>query len=228
MAKSKVSRKKLLKEPDEFITFTGRLIQFIQEYSKHLIGGLAILFVIIAIVSSVRYVSAKNEAEASLLLAQAQKRYAEALSAGTAEDAFKKVETDFKEILEQYPRKNAGKQARLIFADICYDAEKIDKAIELYKTSLDDWKKFPAINNIVLNSLAYAFEKKKEFKTALTYYEKIISSNDPNQKDFAIYNSGRIYAKLGDKEKSINAFKSVEKKYPGFIYNQIVKEKINS
>ena len=51
MAKrKKVSRKKLLKEPDEFITFSGKLIQFGMQYKKEItyaVGGLVALIVLV-------------------------------------------------------------------------------------------------------------------------------------------------------------------------------------
>ncbi len=228
MAKSKISRKKLLKEPDEFITFTGRLIEFTRVYQKKIIGGAAVLIFILITITIVRNISERNEAEASLLLARAQNKYTEASSSGSNESALKKVEEDFQNILKSYSGKNSGKRARLILADIYFDAGMFDKAIELYKSSLDDWNKFPALQNIILSSLGYAYEGKKELETALSYYEKINKSNDPSQKDIATYNMGRIYEVLGKKDKSIESFKSVNKEYPNFIYAQIVKEKIKS
>ncbi len=228
MAKSKISRKKLLKEPDEFITFTGRLIEFIKVNQNKLIGAVAVISIVLVATSTIRYFSAKNEAEASLALAKAQNKYTEAISNESPENALQKVEGDFKKILDEYSGKNAGKRARLILGDIYFDAGKFDQAIELYKVSLNDWNNFPAIKNIILSSLGYAYEGKNELETALTYYEKINNSSYSSQKAIATYNMGRIYENLGKEDKSLESFKSVDKNYPNFIYSQIIKTKINS
>lgn len=223
MAKSKISRKKLLKEPDEFITFTGRLIAFGRTYQNQLIGGLTAFFIILALISTVRYFSAKSEAEAALLLANTQTKYQEALSSGGAEDAFAKVESDFKRLFDEYSGKAAGRQARLIFADICFNAKKIDRAIDLYEVALKDWSRTSAIKNLILNSLGYAYESKDDFKKAVTYYEQVRKGSETIGKADAIYNLGRIYAKLDDQEKSKDAYSNLDKNYPDYVYAQIVK-----
>ena len=50
MAKKKrVTRKELLKEPDEFMTFTGKLVQYVRDYQKQLMYGFSALVLIIII-----------------------------------------------------------------------------------------------------------------------------------------------------------------------------------
>ena len=49
MAGKKVTRKKLLKEPDEFITTTGKIIQFLREQRRQLIiYGMIVLCLAVA------------------------------------------------------------------------------------------------------------------------------------------------------------------------------------
>jgi len=225
MAK-KVSRKKLFKKPDEFFTFTGRLIQFGKVHQKQLIWGFAAFFIILAIISSYRYFSTKNESKASLLLSEAQAKYKKALSLKGPEEAFKDVEKDFQKLIDDYSRKMAGRHARFIFADIYFDAGKPDQAIELYKVSLKDWSKEPTIKNIILSSLGYAYKKKKDYQKALIYYEEISNGTESIGKANALYNLGIIYAKLNKTKKSLEVYSQVDKDYSDFIYAEIVKDKI--
>jgi tetratricopeptide (TPR) repeat protein len=225
MAK-KVSRKKLLKKPDEFFTSTGRLIQFCKTHQKQFIWGFGALFIIIAIISIYKYNAAKNELKASLLLSETQAKYKEAFSLKGPEDALKEVEKDFQKLIDDYPRKMAGKHGRFIFADIYFDAGKIDQAIELYKVSLTDWSKESAIKNMILSSIGYAYKKKKDYQKALTYYEKISNGAESIGKANALYNLGIIYAKLNKTEKSLEVYKEVDQNYSDFIYAEIVKDKI--
>lgn len=226
MAKNKISRKKLLKEPDEFITFTGQLIQFGRTYQKQLVGGLAIFFIILITTSSVRYFSAKGEADASLSLSKAQKKYQEVLTSQGPEDALNQTEKDFNKILEDFSGKMVGKQARLIFADMNYNAGKIDRAIELYEVSLKGWNNTPKIRNLILNALGYAYEKKSDFEKALTYYEKVNKGDETIGKADALYNLARLYAKLGNAKQSKDAYQNLSKTYSDYVYASIVKEKI--
>ena len=120
----------------------------------------------------------------------------------------------------------AGKQARLIFADVCFDAGKIDQAIELYKASLKDWNKEPIIKNMILGSLGNAYKEKKEYKKALHYYEQIRDGSESFGKANALYNLGILYAKEDETKKSQKAFKMVDQGYSNYIYAEIVKDKI--
>jgi tetratricopeptide (TPR) repeat protein len=225
MAK-KISRKKLLKEPDEFISFAGRLIQFGKKYQEKLIGGIAVLFVLLAIISVIRYLSGKNESEASMLLSKAQTKYEKALSSKKPQEAYKEVEKDFQKLLNDFSGQMAGKQARLIFADVCFEAGKIDQAIELYKASLKDWNKDPIIKNIILSSLGNAYKKKEDYKNALSYYEQIRNGGESFGKANALYNLGVLYAKKDETQKSQKAFKMIDQDYSNYIYAEIVKDKI--
>lgn len=225
MAK-KISRKKLLKEPDEFISFAGRLIQFGKKYQEKLIGGIAVLFVLLAIISVIRYLSVKHESEASLLLSEAQAKYEKALSSNKPQEAYKEVEKDFQRLLNDFSGQMAGKQARLIFADVYLDAGKIDQAIKLYKMSLKDWSSEPIIKNIILGSLGNAYKEKEDYKNALLYYKQIRDGSESFGKADALFNLGILYAKKDETKKSQKAFKMVDQDYSNYIYAEIVKDKI--
>jgi tetratricopeptide (TPR) repeat protein len=225
MAK-KASRKKLLKKPDEFFTFTGKLIQFGKIHQRRLIMGSAVFFIILAIISTYKFHSAKNESKASILLSEAQTKYKETLSSKGPEKTLKEVEKDFQKFIDDYSGKMAGKHGRILLADIHLEAGKIDQAIELYKVSLNDWHKEPAIKNMILGSIGYAYKKKKDYQNALTYYEEINSGSESIGKANALYNLGIIYAKLDKTEKSLEAYKKVDQNYSDFIYAEIVKDKI--
>lgn len=227
MARSKISRKRLktLKEPDEFMTFTGQLVQFGITYQKQLIGGFTAFFIVLIIFSAVKYFSVQNEAEASLLLSKAQEKYQKTLSSEGPEDALTEVEKDFNKILDDFSGKMAGRQARLIFANMNYDAKKVDQSIALYEASLEDWDNKPSIKNLVLNALGYAYEEKNDFEKAVTYYEKVRQGDEYIGKADALYNLGRLYAKLDAPEKSKKAYQKLNQDFTDFVYAQIVKEK---
>jgi len=57
MAKKRVTRKQLLKEPDEFITFTGKLIRFGRAHHKELTYAVCAVFIIVIAFAAVRYFS---------------------------------------------------------------------------------------------------------------------------------------------------------------------------
>ena len=129
-------------------------------------------------------------------------------------------------ILDKYSEKNAGKLARIIYANICYNAGNADKAIELYDKAIQEVENDASFKNLVLSGLAYAHEAKKDYKTAIRYFETIANGNDPLMKDEAFFNLGRLYAETGEGEKSMNAFKTIVSDYTDSLYLELAKERV--
>lgn len=224
--KVKKTRKELLKEPDEFITLTGKLIRFATDHKTKLTYGLGIILALAIIISGMRFFSIRAENKASALLAQSMTEYSSLQANKKPEEVYTAVSGSFQNILKKYGTKGSGKLARLIYANICYDAGHYQQAIDLYNTSLEDFANHPMIRHQVLSSLGYAYEQKKEYATAISYFEKITSSPDQGLQGEALYNLGRLYSKLGQPEKSKEAYNKLVSDYPDFIYIELVKERI--
>ena len=227
MAKKKrITRKVLLKEPDEFLTFSRRLFLSAVEHKNQIAIGLGIFLSLIIIISGIRYFSNQSENEASVLLREAMVKYEAAVKDNGPEKAYADVEADFQKILEEYSGKDAGKIATVKYAGICYDAGNTDKAIELYKEAIQDFSGHPSFENLILSGIGYAYEKKKDYKTAVTYFEKITQGSNPLMKDEALFNLGRLYGEIGERDKSMEAFKTILSDYAESMYIEIVKEKV--
>ncbi len=227
MAKKKVTRKELLKKPDEFLTFSAKMLNYVIENKNQLTIFLGIIVGVAIIISGIRYASEKSEENALAQLEQGSAKYEELEKDKGAEKAYLDVKADFQQILDKYSGKNGGKLARIVFANICYSGGDSDKAIELYKEALRDFNNNPYLKNFILNGLGYAHEKKKDYKAAADYFEKVASGPDSIMKDEAFFNLGRIYAELAEKEKSMEAYKKIVSEHEDSIYINLAKEKVS-
>ena len=221
--KRRVTRKELLKEPDEFITFTGKLIQFARNYQKQLLYGFGALVAIVIVISGVRLYIGYNERSASARLELAMSQHAEVR---TKDTGLNEVKQSFQEIADKYSRYEGGKLARVIYANLCYDTGEFDAAISSYGKALDDFADDPSISLLIQSSLAYAYEAKSEFQSAAEYFEKVASAPNTFLKDEALFNLGRIYAKMGNAEKSKKAYEDILSDHSDSIYIDVVKELI--
>ena len=224
----KITRKQLLKEPDEFLTFTSKAIQWGMEYKYQLAAGLAGLVILILAGIGIRYFSIRAENTAFTLLSQGQIKYETLVKQDGPQKALNGVADDFEMILKEYSSKKGGKLAKVYYAGICYKAGEFDKAIVLYEASLEDFKSNPFLKNVVLRGLGYAYEEKKDLESAAKYFNMIVGGSDPVLKGEALYHLGRIYEAKGEHEKSIEAYKQLLERYADSIYSELVKEKLSS
>ena len=224
--KKKMTRKELLKKPDEFLTFSAKMLNYALENKSKLAVVLGGIVVLVMIISVIRYVSIKAGENALVQLEQSTVKYEELEKEKGAEKAYLDVKADFQQIMDKYSGKNGGKLARIVFANICYKGGDSDKAIELYKEALRDFNNNPSLKSFILNGLGYAHEKKKDYKASAKYFEMIASGSDSIMKDEAFFNLGRIYAEMAEKEKSMEAYKKVVSEYEDSIYINLAKEKV--
>jgi len=182
----------------------------------------AIIIVIIGMV----YFIKKSEDKAFALLQQGITNYQTELKNNTPEKAFLDAGKDLQRVMDKYSNRAGGKLAGFIYANICYAAKDYDKAIELYNKSLINFNDELFIKDLILNGLGYAYKAKKDFKTAAGYFEIIASAPDYTIKDEALFNLGELYAAMGDRDKSITAFKEILSDHSGSMYIEIVKERV--
>jgi tetratricopeptide (TPR) repeat protein len=225
--KRKKTRKELLKEPDEFMTLTGKVIGFAVDHKTQLTYGLGIILALVIIVSGVRFFSIRAEKKASALLGQSMMAYNSLKTQKSPAEVYSAVSGSFENILQKYSSKDSGKLARLTYANICYDAGQYKQAIDLYHASLKDFENHPMIHRQILSSLGYSYEQQKDYSTAVGYFEKISAASGQILRDEALFHMGRLYDKLGQPEKSKEAYQKILSDHPDFIYIDMVKERIS-
>jgi tetratricopeptide (TPR) repeat protein len=228
MASRKKSRKELLKKPDEFITLTGRVIQFTSAYQKQISYGLCVLVAVAVVIFGYRFFAQRAETKAFALLAQTMARYEADKKASSPKEAYSKVSEEFQQIIKKYGGNAGGKLARTRYANISYEAGDYHKAIELYKQSLNDFKDNQLVYDLILSSLGYAYENIEDDRNAAQYFEELSKAPDMGIRDEAFFNLGLLYKKLGDVAGSRKAFQEIISNYPNSMYFDIAQEKLSA
>ncbi|WP_319522955.1 tetratricopeptide repeat protein [uncultured Desulfosarcina sp.] len=228
MAKGTVTRKQLLKEPDQFITFSGKLIAFGRSHLKPILIGAGIFVALILAVAVAGQISNRNESKASQRIEQALAKYSAAFRDTDAKTAYDRVKGDFTEIFDQYGAKSAVKIARIVYGDISYNAGDADTAIAMYTQALKDLGDASSLKNIVLSGLGHAYLLKGADADAIRCFETLSRDEETTMKSGALFNLAWLYDKAGEKEKSRASYEALLAEYPNTIYGDLVKEKINS
>lgn len=227
MAKRAATRKQLLKEPDQFITFSGKLIALGRSNLKTILICTGILVALLLAGVTMRQISNRNENRASERIEKAMAKYSAALQDTDAKAAYDRVKTDFADIFSEYGSKDTVKIGRIMYGDICYNAGDADTAIVMYTRALDDFNQSPALKNIILNGLGHANVLKKEYPQSIRHFEMISSDNENTLKSSALFNLALLYETTGNKEKSTRYFEQLLNDFPGSMYGELIKEKIS-
>ena len=227
MAKQKrVTRKQLLKEPDEFITTTGKIIRWGRQYARQMAYAAGAFLLILVVITGYRYYSNNAENRAFSLLDQAVSNYEDKKTDMDVLAAYEDAKEDFEYIIRKYDNTEGGKLATVVFAGISYDADNVERAIQLYEAALAYFENDPTYQNFLWSGLGYAYEKKQDIPIAISYFEKIAGGKDPVIKDVALFNMGRLYHELGDTVKSMQAYERLTTEHTDSIYYQLAMEKV--
>ena len=228
MATKKKTRKQLLKEPDEFITFTGKAITFITGYQKQISYMLCAIVAIVIIFFGYRFFAQRPEIKAFTRLGQTQSKYDTLKKTSSETAAYSQVSEAFQSIIKKYGGNAGGKLARVIYANISFDAQQYEKAIALYKQSLSDFKDDKLVYNIILSNLGHAYQRVEDGQNAAAYFEKAASATDSPIREDALFNLGLMYEKLGEATKSQKTLQEILNNHPDSIYFDVVEEELNT
>lgn len=226
MTKKRVTRKQLLKEPDEFITTTGKLIQWAKEHRNQLVYGGAVFFGVVILAAAWGYYQEHQNRSATALYSQAMTTYQAEGGEREAEKALAAVREDFNRLVTKYEGQSAGRLGRIMYGHLSLAGNALDDAAEHYKAALDDFKNDSAMSNVIRNGLGSTLFQKGAYPEAIEQFEKIASGASPVLKDTALFHLGRLYEQLGQPEKSQKAYQQLHTDFPETTYAQLVRDKV--
>lgn len=224
-SKVKKSRKELLHEPDEFLVLSARLLKLLRTYQQQALFVALGIFLILATVAVVRFVSNSNEDKASRMWAQVKASYQSILQEKDAEQALAAVEAPYAELFDKYGSKQTGKLAHLSYGQICLTAGKADAALPHFEAALKAFGDDPAWRELALVGLAHALAQTGKHAEAAARFEEIVAGDGSVLKAEALYQLGWLYGQAGDSQKSESAHQRLVAEYPNTSYAQIVREK---
>jgi tetratricopeptide (TPR) repeat protein len=224
--KQKITRKELLKKPDEFVTVTARMLQWADAHRKRLVYGVSAVVIVALLLAAYQFVSSRAEKRAFQLLAENLAKYEDLRGQQDPAKAYQAVSGEFQQLIDKYGGNEGGKLARVVYANICFEAGQYQQAIDLYKQALTDFEGEPLVRNLILSGLGYAHEQLNDFAAAAKYFDRLVHDPKALMPEEAWFNLGCLYAKLGEGEKSRQAFQKILSDHRDSIYYDMVKERL--
>jgi tetratricopeptide (TPR) repeat protein len=225
MKKKRLTRKELLKEPDEFITTTGRVIRWVKANPKPVVYGAGAFLAIIMFVAAYGYYQDNRARVSAELLGQILSQYQRESADDDPAQALTRVVPDFDRLIENFSGQPAGRLGCVFYAHFSLKGGEPQKAAELYRKALKRNGNDPSLEPIILYGLASACEAAGDTSEAISTYERVLSLATMTNKDNALFHLGRLYAKEGDPEKSREMYEKLAADYPDSAFAQLARER---
>jgi predicted negative regulator of RcsB-dependent stress response len=218
--------KKELKGPDVFQSSFERINDYISENKIrfYVIVTTSILAIVVAV--GIYLYWNNYQTSATEIYAKAQSNMARS---SEKLEATKDTIVMFQELIDKYPHSWSARMAYYHMGNIYYNRGEIDNAISAYQKFVSSVKSDKAeIKFLALTSLGYCFEAKKDFKSALNYFEEAQKSNNIGFEATGFRNIARIYELLNDNKKALENYQNALQKTtdPGMAL--FIKRKISS
>ena len=218
--------KKELKGPDIFQSSFEKITDYISENTTRFfaIATTAILTVVIAF--GIYLYWSNYQTNATQIYAKAQ---ASMFRSGENPETAPESMKIFQELIDKYPHSWSARMAHYHMGNLYYSFGDIDNAITSYKKFVSSTKADDAgIKFLALTSLGYCFEAKKDFKSALNYFEEAQKSNNTGFEAIGFRNIARIYEELKDKKKALEDYQNALAKTTDPSMALFIKRKISS
>lgn len=212
-----MARKKDLKK-DEFITFLSRFVEFVKRWSRIIIGSCVSLIVIIMIILVIRDQRVKSEVRAEEEFRKAVLIYENAKG---DQKKISEAEKLFRDITLNYGKTLYGCISFIYLGNIYYETKQWDKAIEAYNAIINGkWNK-PPYNYIAIESIAYCYEGKGDYESALSWYKKLSETVPEKMRERAMLSIARCYKKQGKNELAEQIYNDIAKSSEQSIFSKI-------
>ena len=227
MAKKKISRKKLLKEPDEFISTTAQVIQFLKDHRQQITRS-AIIFVMVAACAAGTYFYFQWRASnARHFQQEGFQYYQEALSQGTnaesAQKAYRRALERFQKSISTYGWGEMAQISRLFVGHCHFALHEYEQAEKAYSRCLDG-----PFQAIAYDGLGHSYEAQGQYEKAKESYQKNAEASDNPYQLESLLGMGRCLELLNQKEKALKVYEEAQKKFPKSALGDFLQWKIGA
>lgn len=227
MAKKKLTRKELLKSPDEFLTLSSRVGNFVKAHARLFqsvgIGIVCIILIYLGINTYINRVNKKGQEAFNAALASFADQVADIGKTGN----LKKTAVDFKAVENKYGRARVSRLVPPELAYINYLEKDYGKAIPLYQEYLKGLPQHSPYRSLARLALAACYEEKAEYARAAEALNTVLAAPSDTFKAQAMLSLARVYRLEGKVKESKKILTEFLVKYKNSPYAPLAKAHLN-
>ncbi len=221
MAKSKISVRRELRQPDGFMKTANAVLAYAKTHSKKVIAaGVVVLALLIVVLGTRAYLGYQNK-QASVVLSAGLQYFDDVTKAEALKTGIDKLEkgAGISRLAASYPL------ACYLRGNGYYNLKQYDKASQAYREALDKAASDPYLANLCRLGLAYVDFEKQEYSRCLGILSEIQGDHTSTSEDVYLL-QGMSYEKLKKYEQAKAAYENLVQFVPDTRYKEWVDERL--
>jgi outer membrane protein assembly factor BamD (BamD/ComL family) len=221
MAKKKLSRKELLKGPDEFMSLSTRAATFFGAHLRELkIVGIAVAIIVagyLSVYAYTKHVNKKGQEAYNLaydVLADMGNRATPEPNAIAKKEDLDKAEELFDKVIDEYGMSKAARLSLPQVGHIKFVENKYDDAILLYERFAKEISGEKEYETLTSMAEALCYEAKGELKKAISILTPLVEAKNNPFRETAMLSLERLYRLDNQPQKAYDLLKQFVQEYP--------------
>ncbi len=223
MAKKKITRKQLLKEPDEFLSFSGKVFQYCTTHVKQLqylgIAVAALVLLFFGGYSYYKYINKKGQEAYNKAYAAFKDDFKPDMNLAD----LKQSGALFEKVVDKYHLSKAARLALPVEAYVKFLNKDYDGAIPLYQNFLDKVSGNERYEALARLALAACYEQKGQLQTAIVTLKPIVDQKGNPFGEPALFHMARLYRLNHQTKEEKQAIKEFMETYKNSSFLPLVK-----
>jgi predicted negative regulator of RcsB-dependent stress response len=215
LAEKKIKRKDLLKEPDEFLTISTRVIRHAKENPRMYISGAVVaVLVALAVLAWFAYQNHRNAASHEMF-EKAYHSYEEiAQQESVSPEKLDKVFEQFDQVAKDYGSLPSGEMALLYSGHVLYKKQDYKGSLERYTRMQNTHLVKSGLGPLVMYHIAMTRMALKEYDQALALFDQLSNDNSSPYRREAAASVAKIYELMGKNKEAVQAYRQYLKMFP--------------
>ncbi len=227
MAQKQISRKELLKGPDEFMTFSTRAAEFINSHMQQLrYVGYAVVAIVIAYFAAYLWMGSVNKMGQTAYNTAADDMGTWMMKPDPDIAAIKQSEELFAEVIDNQGMSKAARLALPLSAYIKYHEKDYPAAITQYRKFLDEFSGDAQYEALARLALASCYEAGGDVKAAIEALNPMVAEISSPFRETAMWNLARLHGLDKSPDKAEEMLRKFIEEYEGSSYSAMAKARL--
>lgn len=216
MAEKKLTRKELLKEPDEFLTTTGEIIRFVRENPKTtVIGSLVVIACALAVAGYFAYQKYGNQtSHEAFEKTYREYRALEQSPQPPTDEQWDQLAAKFAALARDYPSFPSGEMAILYEGHVLYKKKDFKGALDRYTKMQNTSLIKRGLGPLVLYHIAMTRLAMNDYEQAAAILDQLSKDTSSPYRREAYVAVARIYESMGKNKEAVQAYRQYLKMFP--------------